>query len=57
MEYHAGMIAYQSGDVESAKQYLDNALSLNPHFSMLYADGARQLLTALNAGEHPKIDK
>lgn len=57
MEYHAAMIAYQLGEDERAKEYLTRAVSLNPHFSILYADGARELLAATRAGQHPKIER
>lgn len=45
--YHAGMIAYRLGHKLQARDFLDRALSLNPHFSILYADEARQTLAAL----------
>jgi tetratricopeptide (TPR) repeat protein len=30
--YHAGMIYYRLGDQQQARQYLQQALKLNPHF-------------------------
>jgi tetratricopeptide (TPR) repeat protein len=45
--YHAGMIAYRLGDKLQARDYLDRALTLNPHFSILYAGEARRTLDAL----------
>lgn len=45
--YHAGMIAYRLGDNLQARDYLDRALSINPHFSILYAAEARRTLDAL----------
>lgn len=57
MDYHAGMIAYQLGEDGRAQEYLARAISLNPHFSILYADGARELLGAMRAGQHPEIEK
>lgn len=55
MEYHAAMIAYQAKDYATATELLDRALSLNPHFSILYADDAQQLLTALRQGQRPTV--
>jgi tetratricopeptide (TPR) repeat protein len=45
--YHVGMIHYRLGHKEEAKTYLKRALALNPHFSLLFADSARQTLAAL----------
>ena len=45
--YHAGMISYRLGDNDQAGQYLEQALVFNPHFSILYADEARQILEVL----------
>ncbi|HLJ92212.1 MAG TPA: tetratricopeptide repeat protein [Gemmataceae bacterium] len=45
--YHAGMIEHQLGHKAEAKRYLERALALNPHFSLLLADSARQTLAAL----------
>ncbi|MEW6401064.1 MAG: tetratricopeptide repeat protein [Chloroflexota bacterium] len=45
--FHAGMIAYQLGDHMQARTDLEQALELNPHFSILYADEAQQTLDAL----------
>lgn len=49
MFYHAGMISYQRGDKLRARDYLAQALKLNPRFSLLYADGAQKLLNELQA--------
>lgn len=43
MFYHAAMIQYKLGNQQAALDYLDQALNLNPRFSLLYADSARQL--------------
>jgi tetratricopeptide (TPR) repeat protein len=56
MEYHAAMIAYQLGKYDAAKKLLADALALNPHFSIRYAGGARELLDALKAGERPEVE-
>jgi tetratricopeptide (TPR) repeat protein len=53
MDYHAGMIAYQLGQTDAAATYLDQALSLNPHFSLLYAGSAKSLLSTLRAAGRP----
>ena len=39
--YHAGMIHYGLGEYEKAREYLDQALALNPQFSVLQAGVAR----------------
>jgi tetratricopeptide (TPR) repeat protein len=46
--YHAGMIYYRLGDQQQARQYLQQALDLNPHFSVLHADQAKSILEELN---------
>lgn len=45
--FHAGMIALKLGDEAKAREYLEQALAINPHFSILYADEARATLEAL----------
>jgi tetratricopeptide (TPR) repeat protein len=45
--YHAGMIALKLGDVSTAREYLEQALTISPHFSILYADQARTTLETL----------
>ncbi len=45
--FHAGMIAYRLGDRHKARTYLTQALSTNPHFSILYAEEAQALLKDL----------
>ena len=45
--YHAGMIALALDDKAQARIYLDEALAINPHFSILFADEARETLQAL----------
>jgi len=49
--FHAGMIALRLGDESQARDYLEQALSINPHFSVLYADEARMTLETLQAAE------
>ena len=49
--FHAGMIALELGDKSQAREYLKQALAVNPHFSVLYADEARRTLETLNAAE------
>lgn len=49
MFYHAGMIAYQTGDYADASDYLKQALALNPQFSILYAGQAKQTLADLQS--------
>jgi len=45
--YHAGMIALALDDKAQARIYLDEALTINPHFSILFADEARETLLTL----------
>jgi tetratricopeptide (TPR) repeat protein len=45
--FHAGMIALELGDQEQAREYLEQALAINPHFSILYAEKARDTLETL----------
>lgn len=45
--FHAGMIAHARGDDRSARQYLERALALNPHFHIFYADQARRILGSI----------
>jgi tetratricopeptide (TPR) repeat protein len=45
--FHTGMIALKLGDNVKAREYLDQALTINPHFSILYADQARRTLQML----------
>ncbi len=42
--YHAGMIATKQGKTDEAKNYLEQALTLNPSFSFLHATEARKTL-------------
>jgi tetratricopeptide (TPR) repeat protein len=45
--YHAGMIALKLGNREQARAYLEGALAINPHFSILYAEEAAKILETL----------
>jgi tetratricopeptide (TPR) repeat protein len=45
--YHAGMISLSLGNKTQARLYLDEALAINPHFSILFADEAREILLTL----------
>jgi tetratricopeptide (TPR) repeat protein len=47
--YHAGMISLKSGDSVKARQYLEQALAINPYFSLLYSGPAQQTLAGLKA--------
>ena len=46
--FHAGMIAERMGQREQARSVLKQALAINPHFNLLYADAAQQRLTHLD---------
>jgi hypothetical protein len=43
------MIAQAAGDTAAARDYLNRALTLNAHFSPLFAPQAKQALAMLNA--------
>ncbi len=45
--FHAGMIALKLGDKAQAREFLEEALAINPHFSILYADEAQATLEML----------
>lgn len=45
--FHAGLIALKLGHQTTAREYLEGALTINPHFSILYADQARKTLETL----------
>jgi tetratricopeptide (TPR) repeat protein len=47
--FHAGMIADKAGHPDEARTYLEQALSINPHFSIRYAGAAAGTLAALSA--------
>ena len=49
--FHAGMIAKSLGQQEQARNYLQRAIDLNSHFSLLYADEAAGALKSLKSGE------
>jgi tetratricopeptide (TPR) repeat protein len=48
--FHAGMISKALGDKEQARTYLQQAIDLNPRFSLLYADEAADSLKTSKAG-------
>ncbi len=50
--YHSGMIHYELGDRARAREHLERALELNPHFSLLQSGVASQTLSVLT-GERP----
>ncbi len=45
--FHAGMIAARQSDTLAARDYLNRALTLNPHFHVLHAAEARRMLDQL----------
>jgi tetratricopeptide (TPR) repeat protein len=49
--FHAGMIAAKLGETSLAKERLQTALSINPHFHVIYATTAARQLTALDKTE------
>jgi tetratricopeptide (TPR) repeat protein len=48
--FHAGMISIRLGDKDRARDYLERAIEINPHFSILYAQEAQHTLDELRAG-------
>jgi tetratricopeptide (TPR) repeat protein len=45
--FHAGMIAHALHHDQQAVQYLEQALAINPHFSVLYAEQAQKTLLSI----------
>jgi len=52
--FHAGMIAEAVGQRELARSELKEALRINPHFHLIYANAAQQKLAALEAQSETK---
>ena len=52
--FHAGMIAEALGQREEARSELKEALQINPHFHLVYADAAQQKLAVLEAQSESK---
>ena len=47
--FHAGMISYHLGENAQAQEYLEQALAINPHFSILYSNEAQMTLDTLQS--------
>jgi tetratricopeptide (TPR) repeat protein len=47
--YHAGLIAEGLGNRDQARNDLEEALQINPHFHLIYANAAQQRLVRLEA--------
>ncbi len=47
LHFHAGLIAQALGDTAAAREHLEEALAINPHFSPLYGPVAEQTREAL----------
>lgn len=45
--HHAGMVAYALHDDAQARSYLEQALAINPHFSLLFAEQAQEVLRSI----------
>jgi tetratricopeptide (TPR) repeat protein len=45
--FHAGMIAHALQNDKMAQKYLEQALDINPHFSILYSDQAQETLQSI----------
>jgi tetratricopeptide (TPR) repeat protein len=54
LHFHAGMIANRLGKADKARSELNAALTINPHFNLLYSRAAQQQLSILSAGTHPQ---
>jgi tetratricopeptide (TPR) repeat protein len=52
--FHAGMIAERLGQREQARSELKEALQINPHFHLIYANAAQEKLAALEARSESK---
>jgi tetratricopeptide (TPR) repeat protein len=50
LHYHAGQIAYAQGDWTAARYHLQEALTINPYFSVRYSSQAMTLLEELSNG-------
>ncbi len=50
LHFHAGMIGKQLGKQKEARDYLEQALAINPYFSLLYAEEAARALKELRNG-------
>ncbi|MGH2531096.1 MAG: tetratricopeptide repeat protein [Thermomicrobiales bacterium] len=48
MHFHAGMIAAARGDHANATALFEAALAINPHFSVLHVDEARETLSRID---------
>jgi tetratricopeptide (TPR) repeat protein len=51
--YHAGMINLRLGDRTKARRYLEQALVINPNFSILYSSQAQRTLDELKSVSAP----
>lgn len=51
--FHAGMIYHRMEETEKAKEYLQRALSTNPHFHIFYAEVAERTLKELEGRSAP----
>lgn len=47
--FHAGMIYYKLGDNDKAKEYLGEALSINPYFHVIYSDVTKNTLKEIES--------
>jgi tetratricopeptide (TPR) repeat protein len=55
LHYHAGMIYHRLGEKEKAREHLRQALSINPHFHIFFADNAIRMLAELDNSEEQTI--
>jgi tetratricopeptide (TPR) repeat protein len=51
LHFHAGLIALALGEEAQARAYLEQALEINPRFSILYAQEARKTLDRLQSAK------
>jgi Flp pilus assembly protein TadD len=52
--FHAGMIAEGLGQREQARTELKEALQINPHFHLIYANAAQQKLARSKRNPNPR---
>ncbi len=55
--FHAGLIAHATGAQSQARDYLASALDLNPHFSVLLEQEARQVLAQLDGERNVEAEQ
>jgi tetratricopeptide (TPR) repeat protein len=52
--FHAGMIAAKLGQADRAQKELKQAIAINPHFHLLYAEAAKNEIAIADANSHAR---